>query len=136
MNSGSPFAASSSQPLPPVITALLLTAVNAESTATGSNRRRQFRNTRRILNALRANGFFATDIAEVLGRSANSIRDRANEEGAISASDFSSLTGVSVSEIVKWETTDQLPQIVTEDDGYVGYPAGALLRAFLAWSRG
>lgn len=136
MNSEPIFTARSSRTMPPAIIALLLTAANAESTATGSDRRRQFRISRRLLTAVRASGVPLADMAAVLGRSAQSLRTRANEDGAVSASDFNSLTGVSIAQIAAWEASGQIPPPITESDGYVGYPAAALLKRFTSWSTG
>lgn len=130
------FNARSSRTMPPAVIALLLTAANAESTATGSDRRSQFRISRRLLTAVRASGVPLADVAAVLGRTVNSLRARANEDGAVSASDFSSFTGVSIAQIAAWEANGQLPPPVIEADGYVGYPATALLKRFAAWSTG
>lgn len=135
MNSESPVKAPPSSGLDPLIAALLIAASDAEARATGAGRRKQFRITRRLLSAMRKNGASITDLAELLGRTAHSIRDRSNEDGAISASDFSSLTRVPVAQIVGWQTSGQLPSPVAEGDGYVGYPAAALLRTFVASSR-
>lgn len=118
----------------PRLGALLVAAFDAEARMTGSGRRRQFRITRRLLTAMRTL-IPMTEIAEFLGRSPDTIRDRATDEGALSANDFSTLSGVPANRIINWEHVGHLPPPVIERDGYVGYPPVALLKAYIETSQ-
>lgn len=80
--------------LPQSLCALLLAARTAEKTAVGSNRRSAFRNTRVIIGALHAMGYPTQLIAEELGITPDSARDRAEVDGRLWLGDVADLTGL------------------------------------------
>lgn len=80
--------------LPQSLCALLHASRAAEKSAVGSNRRSAFRNTRVIIGALQEMGYPTQLIAEELGITSDSARDRADVDGRLWLGDVADLTGL------------------------------------------
>jgi hypothetical protein len=107
-------------------------ASRAERTARESQRRTAFRNTRHLIAGAHANGILLSDIAAVLGVSTSTIRSRNGGDGAVSASDFARLAGLSLDTLTRWHNQGLLSHVTAAQDGRTSYLASELIRALMA----
>jgi hypothetical protein len=86
---------------------------------------------RYLLAGARANGFLYADLAEVLGVTARSIRNRIVDDGPITAVQFANLASVSVDELTSWHDAGLLGDATLDPEGHASYLASGLIRAVL-----
>lgn len=88
--------------LPDDLVMLLRAALAAEQSARGSQRRVQNRLCRALLGAASQLGYSLRDIADAIGRSWYTLRDRAHGCEPLSAVEFATLAGVPTSTVEEW----------------------------------
>jgi len=96
--------------LPDAILDLIEAARIAEETASGSDRRRAYRDTRVILGALREAGYSVRELAEVMAASTNTVRTRIFTRGMLSEESVLALTPLTADDLaglnVQQQTSD------------------------------
>jgi hypothetical protein len=115
---------------------LLRAASRAEKSARESQRRTAFRTMRYLLAGARANGFLYAELAEVLGVTARSIRNRIVDDGPITAVQFAHLASVSVDDLTAWHDAGLLGDATTDPEGHTSYLASRLIHAVLTTESG
>jgi hypothetical protein len=86
---------------------------------------------RYLLAGAKANGFLYAELAEVLGVTARSIRNRIVDDGPIAAVQFASLTSVDIDDLTAWHDAGLLGDATTDSEGHTGYLASRLIHALL-----
>jgi len=84
---------------PSAILDLLDAARLAEHTATGTNRRRAYRDTRAILGALRESGYSTHDLAELMDLPDSTVRQRVEPHGVLTDTTVIALTSMTADEL-------------------------------------
>jgi hypothetical protein len=85
-----------------------------------------------LIAGAHANGILLRDIAAVLGVSTSTIRSRNGGDGAVSASDFARLAGLSLDTLTGWRNQGLLSHDTAAQDGRTSYLASELIRALMA----
>jgi hypothetical protein len=91
---------------------------------------------RYLLAGARANGFLYAELAEVLGVTARSIRNRIVDDGPITAVQFAHLASVSVDDLTAWHDAGLLGDATTDAEGQTSYLASRLIHAVLTTESG
>jgi hypothetical protein len=91
---------------------------------------------RYLLAGARSNGFPYADLAEVLGVTARSIRNRIVDDGPITAVQFANLASVSVDDLTAWYDAGLLGDAIMDSEGDTSYLASCLIRAVLTSESG
>lgn len=78
-----------------------------------------------------ANGIPLSDIAAVLSVSKSTIRNRNGGDGAVSASNFARLAGLSLDTLTRWHDQGLLSHVTAAQDGRTSYLASELIRALM-----
>jgi len=116
--------------LPDDLVRLLLAALTAEQSAHGSQRRVQNRHSRALLGAATQLGYSLRDIADAIGRSWYTLRDRAHGCEPLSAVEFATLVGVPASTVEEWLSS--CAHDLDDGEAHGGdVPARRLLHVFL-----
>jgi hypothetical protein len=102
--------------LPARVASVLLRARSSERAATGTNRRRAWQLTRELIQATLSAGYPATLIAEAMGVTSGSIRNRAGGSGFLDAAELLELTDLSFAVLDQWRLDGLLPN--TEADAF------------------
>ncbi|MCU1658870.1 MAG: hypothetical protein JWO57_3526 [Pseudonocardiales bacterium] len=134
-----PYPASSGARVPrsgavaPLLPAWLIIALHraheAERTATGDSRIPAFRLTRSLLGGARHAGYTPARLAEGLGISVGSVRNRGSSDGWIAADVFAELTDLSPDTVDSWIADGMLPSRATDEAGRDCYLASELIYA-------
>jgi hypothetical protein len=95
--------------LPARVAGVLLRARSSERAATGTNRRRAWQLTRELIQATLSAGYPATLIADALGVTSGSIRNRAGGSGFLDESELLELANLSKGVLDRWEIDGLLP---------------------------
>lgn len=117
------------RPWPPALSSVVLRAHQAETEASGPERRMAFRRTRALITGARLAGFSLHDIADLLGIGIGSVRNRAGDVGVVGAEDITALTGLGPDRIEQWRRLGWLADPVVGPDGRELYAADDLVRA-------
>ncbi|HEX3680377.1 MAG TPA: hypothetical protein VHU90_11700 [Galbitalea sp.] len=104
-----------SRRLPGAVADALRRARTLENLATGANRRRAWQVTRELIQATLSAGYPATFIANALGVTSGSIRNRAGGSGFLDAIELLELADLSTATLDQWEIDGLLPH--TKFDG-------------------
>jgi hypothetical protein len=91
---------------------------------------------RYLLAGAGANGFLYADLAEVLGVTSRSIRNRIVGDGPISALQFANLASLSVDDLTAWRETGLLGEEATDPEGRTSYLSSCLIHALLTTESG
>jgi hypothetical protein len=102
--------------LPRRVTDVLLRARSSENAATGTSRRRAWQLTRELIRATLSAGYSAALIAEALGVTSGSIRNRAGGSGFLDAAELLELADLSSAVLDQWRLDGLLPN--TKVDGF------------------
>ncbi len=104
------------QQLPARVASVLLRARASERVATGTNRRRAWQLTRELIQATLSAGYPATLIADALGVTSGTIRNRAGGSGFLDAGELLELADLSSAILDHWQINGLLPR--TRIDGF------------------
>ncbi len=115
--------------LPARLANMLARAQAAAEAATGPERRPAWRLMRDLLGAALAVGYPAQQLADCLGVTAGSIRNRARGDGWLAAAKIQDLAEVDTDTIERWRTDGLLPYERTEAAGERLYAAVDVIRA-------
>ena len=114
--------------LPPPLAAALRRAHHAEATSHGPHRRPALRRTRELIGATLAIGYSLAAVADCLGITPGSVRDRQASGGSLSDAAIADLTGLDRDDIERWRREGLLPASAAGLDGEPCYPTIDVVR--------
>ncbi len=117
---------------PPGVVELVEAARSAEETATGSNRRRCYRDTRSILGALRELGYTVHDLADLLGAPVSTTRQRIDAAGLLAEPTVLALSRIRPDELDLLADHRAISPMVMRDPSVRQFAAVDILRLLLA----
>jgi hypothetical protein len=115
--------------IPDALAAALRRAHAVELRAIGAQRRPALRLTRSLLGGSRLAGYHASQLAECLGVSVSSIRNRGGSDGWVDVPAFTRVAGVPMETVEAWRVAGLLTATSDQIRGEQRYLASELVRA-------
>lgn len=117
--------------LSPRVLHVLTAARAAERTARGPERRDAFRVTRFLIAGCLAAGISAEELADALGVTPHSVRNRGGADGLVPSVVFAAHARIDLGTLTTWQHLGHLPAAEPDRDHRTSYPASALIAALL-----
>jgi hypothetical protein len=114
---------------------MLRRAQAAESAARGSQRRAAFRLTRQLIGGAIDAGYPADAIAECLGVTVGSLRNRTERNGLLSVAEIELLTNLSLATLLRWRIGGVLTVERIDTAGQPSYRAAEIIQALTVDNR-